>query len=172
MEVCARETASEVAPTSAPAPGPAVLWRQTRIRLTTLHATEFIDITDRLQAFIDTAPIRVGFINLQTLHTTTAIIVNEHEPLLLADFETTLEHAAPARRAYWHDDATFRTVNVTPGERINGHSHCRALLLGASACLNIAGGRLLLGRWQRVFFAELDGPREREMSAVIAGEAL
>ena len=45
------------------------------------------------------------------------------------------------------------------------------LLLGLSACLNVIDGKLLLGRWQRVFLAELDGPREREVSVVILGEA-
>ena len=67
----------------------------------------------------------------------------------------------------WH----ARTVNVTEAERPNGHAHCRALLLPSSACLNVMGGRLLLGRWQRVFLVELDGPREREMSVIIFGES-
>jgi thiamine phosphate synthase YjbQ (UPF0047 family) len=64
-----------------------------------------------------------------------------------------------------------RTVNVTAAERPNGHAHCRALLLPPSACLNVADGRLLLGQWQRVFLVELDGPREREISALLLGEA-
>jgi secondary thiamine-phosphate synthase enzyme len=62
-------------------------------------------------------------------------------------------------------------VNLSPDERSNGHAHCRALLLGVSATLNIVDGRLLLGRWQRVFFVELDGPRERAISAVVLGES-
>ena len=65
---------------------------------------------------------------------------------------------------------TVRTVNVTDGERPNGHAHCRALLLPSSACLNVTGGRLALGRWQRVFFVELDGPRERDISVLAFGE--
>ena len=63
-----------------------------------------------------------------------------------------------------------RTVNVAPDERSNGHSHCRALLLGATACLNVADTRLQLGRWQRVFLVELDGPRTREISVLVVGE--
>jgi thiamine phosphate synthase YjbQ (UPF0047 family) len=59
---------------------------------------------------------------------------------------------------------------VTDAERPNGHAHCRALLLPSSACLNVNGGRLLLGRWQRVFFVELDGPRERELSVFVISE--
>jgi thiamine phosphate synthase YjbQ (UPF0047 family) len=61
-------------------------------------------------------------------------------------------------------------VNLTPGERSNGHAHCQALFLGATACFNVDDGRLVLGRWQRVFLAELDGPRRREVSVLMMGE--
>ena len=77
----------------------------------------------------------------------------------------------PGRAGYRHDDVRIRTVNVTPGERLNGHAHCRALLLGASACINVIGGALQLGRWQRVFLAELDGPRDRDISVLMLGES-
>lgn len=80
-----------------------------------------------------------------------------------------LEGAAPGDGRYRHDDTTLRTVNVTDAERANGHAHCRALLLPSSACLNVTHGRILLGQWQRVFFVELDGPRERDLSVVIVG---
>jgi secondary thiamine-phosphate synthase enzyme len=145
---------------------------ETSIHVTTSRSTEFIDLTDRLDRLAAGAGLRFGILNVQTLHTTTAVVVNEHEPLLLTDFQVLLEAAAPRERGYRHDDATVRTVNVTDGERPNGHAHCRALLLPSSACLNVADGRLLLGRWQRVFFVELDGPRDREISVVLFGEAL
>jgi secondary thiamine-phosphate synthase enzyme len=143
---------------------------RTTIHVTTTQATQFIDLTDRLERLVADADLRFGIVNVQTLHTTTAIIVNEHEPLLLADFQALLEAVAPAARRYQHDDVDARTVNVTEGERPNGHAHCRALLLPPSVCLNVAGGRLLLGRWQRVFLVELDGPRERDLSVVVFGE--
>ncbi|MEO5742876.1 MAG: secondary thiamine-phosphate synthase enzyme YjbQ [Vicinamibacterales bacterium] len=143
----------------------------TSIHLTTTHPTEFVDLTDRLQRLVSDAGLRFGIMNVQTLHTTTAVVVNEHEPMLLADFQSLLEAAAPSDGRYQHDDPTARTVNVTDRERPNGHAHCRALLLPPSACLNVIGGRLLLGRWQRVFFVELDGPRERDISVLIFGEA-
>jgi secondary thiamine-phosphate synthase enzyme len=63
-----------------------------------------------------------------------------------------------------------RRVNLSPGERANGHAHCHALLLGCSASLNVADGQLQLGRWQRVFFVELDGPRTREISVLALGD--
>jgi secondary thiamine-phosphate synthase enzyme len=145
--------------------------RHARIHLTTRHPTEFIDLTDRLQRLVADAGVRFGILNVQTLHTTTAVIVNEHEPLLLADFQALLESAAPGDGRYRHDDTTARTVNVTAAERPNGHAHCRALLLPSSVCLNVASSRLVLGHWQRVFVVELDGPREREISVLLLGEA-
>lgn len=141
-----------------------------RIALTTSQPTEFIDLTPRLEALVAGSGIHTGFVNVQTLHTTTAIVVNEGEPLLLADFTALLEQAAPRNRRYRHDDLIARTVNITAEERVNGHAHCRALLLPSTACLNITDGALMLGTWQRVFLVELDGPRVRHVSVVIAGE--
>jgi secondary thiamine-phosphate synthase enzyme len=129
-----------------------------------------VDITDWLQSVVAESGIDLGLLNVQTLHTTTAVVVNEHEPLLLADFVTLLEDVAPSHAGYRHDDCSVRTVNLTLGERPNGHAHCRALLLPTSVCLNVVGGRILLGRWQRVFFADLDGPRTREVSVVLFGD--
>lgn len=140
-----------------------------RIHVTTRHPTEFIDLTDRLEWLVADAGVRCGMLNIQTLHTTTAIVVNEHEPLLLTDFQALLEAAAPDDGRYRHDDPNARRVNVTDQERVNGHAHCRALLLPSSACVNVTGGRLCLGQWQRVFLVELDGPRERDISVVILG---
>ena len=144
--------------------------RHARLRIATTRPTEFIDLTDRLSRFVVDADVRDGILNVQTLHTTTAVVVNEHEPLLLTDFQAVLEAAAPDSGRYRHDDPTERTVNLTDAERPNGHAHCRALLLPSSACLNVINGRLLLGRWQRVFFVELDGPRERELSVLVMPE--
>jgi len=145
--------------------------RHATIHITTRQPTEFVDLTDRLEWLVAGAGLRSGIVNVQTLHTTTAVIVNEHEPLLLTDFQALLEAAAPGDRGYQHDDTTARTVNVSEAERPNGHAHCRALLLPSSACLNVTNGRLLLGQWQRVFLVELDGPRERDISVLVVGEA-
>ena len=140
------------------------------IRIATDHPTQFIDLTDRLEALVAQSGIRFGFVNVQSLHTTAAIVVNENEPLLLSDFADALERSAPTRAVYRHDDLAVRAVNLTADERVNGHAHCRALILGLSACINVIYGRLHLGAWQRVFLAELDGPRDREISVLILGE--
>lgn len=149
---------------------PATTCRHSRLRLGTSRAMEFIDLTDQIEAQVAETGIRTGLVNIQSLHTTTAIIVNEHEPLLLEDFEALLTRTAPPQTSYRHDDMRVRTVNLAPGERPNGHAHCRALLLPSSALLNLADGRLQLGRWQRLFLVELDGPRDREVSVLVLGE--
>jgi secondary thiamine-phosphate synthase enzyme len=145
--------------------------RHGRIRLATKEAMEFIDVTDRIEALAAGSGIHTGLVNIQTLHTTTAIVINEHEPLLLADFSSMLTRTAPRDAPYRHNDPNARTIPVPPDERPNGHAHCHALLLGPTASLNLADGRLQLGRWQRVFLVELDGPREREISVMVMGEA-
>lgn len=163
------ETITSAARPSATARSRRSTGRHSRIHVTSRHPTEFIDLSERLDWFVADAGLRFGILNVQTLHTTTAIVVNEHEPLLLADFQALLEAAAPGDGRYRHDDTIARTVNVTDAERVNGHAHCRALLLPSSACLNVTEGRLCLGPWQRVFLVELDGPRERDISVLIVG---
>jgi secondary thiamine-phosphate synthase enzyme len=140
--------------------------RHGMLRLKTSRPTEFVDLTDRIRAVVEEAPVEIGIVNIQTLHTTTAIVVNEYEPLLFADFVAMLHRAAPAGLVYGHDSPA-RSANLTPGERVNGHAHCRALLLPSSTSVNVADGRLVLGRWQRIFFVELDGPQERQVSIVV-----
>ena len=151
---------------------PAAICHHARIRVATERALEFIDLNSPIEALAAEGGIDAGLVNIQTLHTTTAIVVNEYEPLLLADFEGLLARAAPRDAHYRHYDMDVRTVNLAPGERPNGHAHCHALLLGSSASLNFAEGRLQLGRWQRVFLVELDGPRVREVSVLVLGEGV
>jgi len=142
----------------------------TRLRVATTAATEFLDLTGTLQRLAAESGIDTGLLNVQTTHTTTGILVNEGEPRLFDDFHAALARFAPLGVAYRHDDLTRRT-DIPPDEPRNGHAHCRALVLPASVCLNIVDGRLVLGRWQRVFLVELDGPRHREIGVVLMGAA-
>ncbi len=140
-----------------------------RLRVATTADQEVIDITDQLEAFLLLTGLTRGMLLVHSLHTTTAVIVNENEPLLHGDLFRQLERLAPRALAYDHDDPTRRVVNRMDQERTNGHAHCRAMLLGGSVCLPIVAGRLLLGRWQRVLLVELDGPQERTLVATIVG---
>ena len=147
---------------------PATACRHTRIRIATTQSIEFIDLTARVEALAAETGIHTGLVHIQSLHSTTAVVVNEPEPLLLVDFGDLLARAAPREAPYRHNDMNVRTLN--PGERPNGHAHCHALLLGASASLSFAEGHLQLGRSQRLFLVELDGPRERDVSVLVLGE--
>lgn len=144
--------------------------RAALIRLTTTQALDFVDVTDRVQHFVSDAGLSTGLVNVQTLHTTTAVLVNEHEPLLLDDLRALLSRLAPLAGGYGHDDLARRTA-VPWDEPRNGHAHCRAVLLPTSVCLNVVSGRVTLGRWQRIFFVDLDGPRSRELTLVATGAA-
>ena len=139
------------------------------IHLETADCLQFIDITDRVVELVDDCRIQNGIVNVQTRHTTTAIIINENEPLLLEDMRHTLERLAPRELEYGHNDFTIRTANMQPDETENGHSHCKAMFLRTSETLNLSGGILQLGTWQRIFLIELDGARSRNVSVVVIG---
>jgi len=140
-----------------------------RLRFKTSGPTEFVDITDQLRDQVRRSGLRMGRIHLQSLHTTVGIAVNENEPLLLRDFQSLLERLAPTGAGYEHDDFA-RRFEVTLDEPVNGHAHCRQLLLTGFATLLVEDGDLVLGRWQSVFAVELDGPRSRELAIQLDGE--
>jgi secondary thiamine-phosphate synthase enzyme len=137
------------------------------ISVVTREDTEFIDLTPALGALVQSLGVREGVLTVQTRHTTTGVMINEHEPLLLEDLKAMFERLVPAGPYYEHDDFERRTVNLTPDERVNGHAHCRAALLRTSESVPIVDGALTLGRWQRVFLVEFDGPRRREVSVAL-----
>jgi secondary thiamine-phosphate synthase enzyme len=135
----------------------------------TRQPLEFIDVTACLSHAIHEVGLTDGLVVAQTRHTTTGLLINEHEPLLLEDFEALFERLAPVAAYYAHDDFIRRTVNLTPGERRNGHAHCRAAMLRTSESVPVAGGALTLGRWQRVLLVDFDGGQQRELSLTLIG---
>lgn len=140
------------------------------IDLKTVVTLDFIDVTKKIQEKIKEAGVTSGIINIQSLHTTMAVLVNEAEPLLISDFKKSLEKLAPQTSRYAHDNFEIRTVNMCDGECNNGHAHTKSIHLPTSVMLNIVNSGLDLGQWQRVFVIELDRPRSRQISLVIIGE--
>jgi secondary thiamine-phosphate synthase enzyme len=138
------------------------------IEIRTQAGLEFVDVTDRIAEAVDRSGIADGIVCVQSLHTTAAVVVNEAEPLLLEDLRAALERAAPCALAYGHDDFERRAA-VPPDEPANGHAHCKALFLRASETLAVADGQVRVGRWQRVFLVELDGPRTRTLGLTVLG---
>jgi secondary thiamine-phosphate synthase enzyme len=131
---------------------------------------DVVDITDEVKEFIKESGIKDGLVNIQMLHTSTALMVNEYEPLLLEDIKRNLENTASRDLNYRHDDFSVRTVNLCDDECKNGHAHCKAIHLLPSATLNLADGDLQLGQWQRIMFIELDRSRPRKIQVQIIGE--
>lgn len=140
-----------------------------RLHFETRNATQFVDLTDRIRDEVRRTGLLDGRVHLQSLHTTLGLTVNENEPLLLSDFESLLERLAPAGAGYQHDDFE-RRLDIAYDEAVNGHAHCRQLLLSAFATLLVEDSNLVLGRWQSVFAVELDGPRRREIAMQLDGE--
>lgn len=138
----------------------------------TVHPTQFVDLTRLIETAVQHAGLHAGVVMMQTRHTTTGLMINEYEPLLLADFRALFERLAPARCDYAHDDFLRRTVNLTEDERPNGHAHCRAALLRSSETVAVRGGLLDLGRWQRVIFVEFDGARRRQIGLTMLGTTM
>jgi len=140
------------------------------IKLQTKEELDFVDVTEQVEAFAAESKIENGLVNVQSLHTTATIIVNENEPLLLEDFKKDLKEAVSKDKKYGHDDFTVRTVNMSSEECVNGYAHCRAIRLPVSVVLNLVDGKLQLGRWQRIFLLELDRPKQRKFQIQIIGE--
>jgi len=140
-----------------------------RLRFETSRAMEFVDLTRRLRDEVRRSGLRNGRIHLQSLHTTLGLAINENEPLLLRDFQKLLERLVPGDAGYEHDDFS-RRFEIAVDEPVNGHAHCRQLLLTGFATLLVEEGKVLLGRWQSVFAVELDGPRHRELAMQLDGE--
>ena len=141
-----------------------------RLLLQTTKPREFIDITPQVVDLVASSTVKNGFVVVYSRHTTAAIKVTENEPLLIQDMEELLERVAPWHNEYRHNDFELRTVNMTENERPNGHAHCQHLLMNTSETIPIVDGELQFGRWQSVFFVELDGPSRREVILQILGE--
>ena len=140
-----------------------------RLRFETSNSTEFVDVTKLIRDEVQRSGLRTGRVHLQSLHTTVGLAINENEPLLLRDFQKLLERLAPGDAGYEHDDFA-RRYEISVDEPVNGHAHCRQLLLTGFATLLVEEGKLVLGRWQSVFAVELDGPRHRELALQLDGE--
>jgi secondary thiamine-phosphate synthase enzyme len=143
--------------------------RSQRFVVQTTRAPGFFDVTDRVAEIVRDSGITQGFALVFARHTTAAICINEHEPLLIADMEDWLAGLAPSNVSFRHDNFAIRTVNLTPDEKPNGHAHCKRLFLPSSEIVPIDDGELCLGRWQRVFLVELDCPRPREVIVKVLG---
>lgn len=125
---------------------------------------ELINATDRINEIVSKSGVKNGVVHLQSLHTTMAVFINEWQDALLHDFGTLLEQIVAKDKVWRHDDPAYSDC-----ERQNAVSHLRGLMLGPSVSLQVRSAKVLLGTWQSIILAELDGPRSRSISVQVMG---
>jgi len=121
---------------------------------------EYINITGRVEESLRKSGIQEGMILVSAMHITAGIWVNDAEDGLLQDIDEWLEHLAPFRRDYRHHET---------GET-NGDSHLKSLLVHHQVILPVTAGKLDLGPWQQVYYAEFDGQRPKRVIIKVMGE--
>lgn len=121
---------------------------------------EFINITREIERILQKSGIKEGMILVSVMHITSGIFVNDAEPGLHRDIEEWLLKLIPEGHDYYH----HRTGEV------NGDAHLRNLLIGHQVIIPVTEGKLDLGQWQRVFYAEFDGQRSKRVVIKVMGE--
>lgn len=135
---------------------------------------QFIDITDDVLDAVSRSGVNDGQVVVYSPHTTCAVVIQERESGFMEDFVELMDRLVPRERRYYrHDDLDVRTEGIEDdtADFPNGHSHCRAALLSStSQTIPIVNRVPLLGRWQKVFFCELDRARPRKVFVQVTGE--
>ncbi len=130
------------------------------LTMNTRRRRELVHITERVAKVVETSGIQEGFVLVSAMHITAGVFVNDDESGLHQDIWDWLEVLAPARPDYRHHQT---------GED-NGDAHLKNLLVHHQVILPITKGRLDLGPWQRVFYAEFDGQRQKRVVIKAIGE--
>ena len=121
---------------------------------------EYVHLTPQLEIILKKSGVREGMVLVSAMHITAGVYVNDNESGLIRDIDEWLEGLAPYRRDYRHHET---------GEH-NGDSHLKALLVHHQVILPVTSGKLDLGPWQRVFYAEFDGQRNKRVIVKVMGE--
>ena len=130
------------------------LWFETK------QQQEFVRITDQIAGIVKKSAVAEGLVLISPMHITAAVYVNDWEDGLIHDFQEWLEKLAPAGRDYRHHQT---------GED-NADAHLKRTLMGHQVTLPITGGKLDLGPWEQVFYAEFDGRRRKRVVVKVIGE--
>jgi secondary thiamine-phosphate synthase enzyme len=129
-----------------------------KIGVRTGARVEFQEITDEVSKIVRESGVKSGICHVFVPHTTAGLMVNEHaDPSVVADIAAQLDEMVPQNRRYRHLEG-------------NSPAHIKAAIVGGSQTLLIEDGRLVLGTWQGLFFAEFDGPRSRSVLVKITAD--
>jgi secondary thiamine-phosphate synthase enzyme len=130
-----------------------------KLRVRTDRRTQLLDVTNEIQSIVAKSGVRHGVCYVYIPHTTAGVMINEHaDPDVASDVEGIMDRLVPHRGPYRHAEG-------------NSDSHAKTILTGTSQVIFVEDGRLVLGRWQGVFFCEYDGPRERSMQIKVVPDA-
>lgn len=130
-----------------------------RIQVKTRGHTDTVEITEQVAAELRRSKIRDGLCTISVLHTTAGVFVNENaDPDVQHDLLAALDRVIPDDEAYRHAEG-------------NSPGHIKSVITGSSVTLAIRDGALELGRWQGVYLAEFDGPRDRSATITCIGES-
>ena len=129
-----------------------------RLEVQTSKRMEIHDLTETVREMVRATGVGAGLVTVSTMHTTTAVFVNEPQSALLDDVQHLLERLVPRGDDWKHNDPQYSDC-----DRHNADAHLRAIMLGSSVTLQVAEGAVTMGQWQRVLMAELDGPRKRAL---------
>ncbi len=121
------------------------------ITVKTSRRTQMVEITKDVQRIVTALGIKVGTCFVYVPHTTAGVMINEHaDPDVVTDAEAAVDRLIPSAGPYRHAEG-------------NSDSHIKTMLTGTSQFVFVEEGKLALGRWQGIFLAEFDGPRERKV---------
>jgi secondary thiamine-phosphate synthase enzyme len=121
---------------------------------------EYIHLTPQVEAIVKESGVKEGMALVSAMHITAGVFVNDNESGLIQDIDQWLEEVAPARPDYHHHQT---------GED-NGDAHLKSMLVHHQVIVPITGGKLDFGPWQRIFYAEFDGRRDKRIIVKIMGE--
>ena len=120
----------------------------------------YVHITPQVEQIVRNSGVTEGMVLVSAMHITAGVYVNDNESGLIEDIDGWLESLAPFRKDYRHHQT---------GED-NGDSHLKALLIHHEVIVPITAGRLDFGPWQRIFYAEFDGERDKRVIVKVMGE--
>jgi secondary thiamine-phosphate synthase enzyme len=126
---------------------------------------QLIDITAHVRGLVERTSIQNGMVGVFSQHTTAVLIVNEFQQALLDDIHGFLERIVEEERDYRHNSPEYSDC-----DRHNAASHLRSLIFNNNILLPLSAGEIVLGQFQSVILAELDGPRERSVKVQLMGE--
>jgi secondary thiamine-phosphate synthase enzyme len=151
-------------PSDGPAATGSFMVRGETFTVQTGERIELTDVTEHILALVRGSGVREGIVSLWSMHTTCAVFMNESQKALHADIKRLLELMVDRDAGWMHNDPDHSDC-----DRSNADAHLRAMLLGHSLTVQVSGGDVVLGQWQRVLVAELDGPRSRTLRVQIMG---